>query len=157
MRLCICCTPAGGQQQRQELYDAIAAAQKRLEAAQRRRGLAARDLTRAKTELERLKASTKASKAAKQRLTDAATAEADWVAARPHAPTLLAMAAGPLTPEVRHAYAACVAWYIHCTSLLGARAAVVAKAHQVARHLRVCCHKCAARALLGQSRCCCQH
>jgi hypothetical protein len=118
----ICCTPSGGQQHRQDLYDAIAAAQKRLEAAQRRRGLAGRDLTRAKTELERLKASTKASKAAKQRLTDAATAEANWVAARPHAPTLLAMAAGPLTPDVRQAYHhdVCVAQSTHCMTSFGA-------------------------------------
>jgi hypothetical protein len=123
---CICCTPIDGQQQRQELYHAIAAAQKKLEAAQRRRGLAARDLTRAKTELDRLKASTKASKAAKQRLTDAATAEANWVAARPHAPTLLAMAAGPLTPEVRQAYIVRVALYAHCTSFrVGTQAAMV--------------------------------
>lgn len=93
-------TSTGRQQQRQDLYDAIAAAQTRLDAAQRRRDLAVRDLTRAKSELERLRSSAKASKATKQRLTDAATAEANWLAARPHAAALLGMAAGPLTQQV---------------------------------------------------------
>jgi uncharacterized protein (DUF2236 family) len=93
--------PVGRGQQRQELYDAIAAAQTRLDAAHRRRDLATRDLARAKAELERLRGSAKASKAAKQRLADAATAEANWLAARPSAATLLAVTAGPLTQQVR--------------------------------------------------------
>lgn len=91
---------AGRQHERQRLYDATAAAQCQLDAAQRRRDLAVRDLNRAKSELERLRCSAKASKATKQRLSDAATAEANWVAARPNAAALLAMTAGPLTPQV---------------------------------------------------------
>lgn len=90
---------SGREQQRQDLYDQIAAAQVQLDAAQRRRDLARRDLARAKAELERLRGSTKASKVAKQRLSDAATAEANWLAARPQAAALLAMAAGPLTDQ----------------------------------------------------------
>lgn len=91
---------AGRQHERQRLYDATAAAQCQLDAAQRRRDLAVRDLNRAKSELERLRCSAKASKATKQRLSDAATAEANWVAARPNAAALLAMTAGPLTTQV---------------------------------------------------------
>lgn len=99
---CVQCvlTTTGHQQERQQLYDAIAAAQSRLHAAQRRRDLAVRDLHRAKTELERLRAGAKASKSTKQRLGDAAAAEANWVAARPHPAALLAMTAGPLTTQV---------------------------------------------------------
>lgn len=91
---------AGQEQQRRRLYDAIAAAQARLVVALRRRNLATRDLNRARNELERLRVTAKGSKATKQRLTDAATAEANWVAARPQAAALLAMTAGPLTQQV---------------------------------------------------------
>lgn len=76
----------------------------RLDAAQRRRDLAQRDLVRAKGELDRLRGAAKASKAAKQRLADAAIAEANWLAARPQAAALLAMTAGPLTPQVCQLY-----------------------------------------------------
>lgn len=93
---------SGRQQQRQQLYGSIAAAQTRLDAAQRRRDLAAADLSRARAELERLQGSIKASKATKQRLADAATAEANWVAAHPQVAALLARTAGPLTPQVRY-------------------------------------------------------
>lgn len=72
----------------------------RLTTAQRRRDLATRGLNRARSELERLRATAKGSKATKQRLTDAAAAEANWVAARPQAAALLAMTAGPLTQQV---------------------------------------------------------
>jgi hypothetical protein len=99
--VCPMIAPVGREQQRQDLHNAIAAAQKRLDAAHRRRDLATRDLARAKAELERLSSSAKASKAAKQRLADAATAEANWLAARPQAATLLALTAGPLTHQVR--------------------------------------------------------
>jgi hypothetical protein len=105
---------AGQEQQRRRLYDAIAAAQTRLTAAQRRRDLATRDLNRARSELERLRATAKGSKATKQRLTDAATAEANWVAARPQAAALLAMTAGPLTQQVcTQLFEECMGWCAH--------------------------------------------
>lgn len=114
------CAPCnvGREQQRQHLYNQIAAAQVQLDAVQRRRDLARRDLARAKAELERLRGSTKASKSAKQRRSDAATAEANWLAARPQAAALLAMAAGPLTDQVR------------CVLMLCLFALKVASAHQ---------------------------
>lgn len=99
--VCLMYNAVGREQQRQDLYNAIAAAQTRLDAAHRQRDLATRDLARAKAELERLRGSAKASKAAKQRLADAAAAEANWLAARPQAATLLALTAGPLTQQVR--------------------------------------------------------
>ncbi|WIA11474.1 hypothetical protein OEZ85_011588 [Tetradesmus obliquus] len=84
--------------QRERLYHDIAAAQARLTAAQQRRSLALKDLNRAKQELERLRGLAKGSKATKQRLADAAAAEADWLA-RPGAAGTLSMIAGPLSKQ----------------------------------------------------------
>lgn len=92
-------TLAGEAPQRERLYHDIAAAQARLTAAQQRRSLALKDLNRAKQELERLRGLAKGSKATKQRLADAAAAEADWLA-RPGAAGTLSMTAGPLSKQV---------------------------------------------------------
>eukprot|EP00879_Flechtneria_rotunda_P021644 GHRR01022813.1.p1 GENE.GHRR01022813.1~~GHRR01022813.1.p1 ORF type:complete len:250 (+),score=92.40 GHRR01022813.1:88-750(+) len=90
----------GGQQaRRQELYDAIAAAQARLTAAERRRTLAAKDLARAKQELDRVRGLAKDSKTTKQRLADAGAAEAAW-AAKAGSAEVLGMTAGPLSTQV---------------------------------------------------------
>lgn len=70
--------------------------QARLSAAERRRTLAAKDLSRSKQELERIRALAKAGKATKQRLVDAAAAEAEWLT-KPGAAGIMAMTAGPLT------------------------------------------------------------
>lgn len=98
----VCAAPVvpGRQEQREQLYHAIAAAQARLATAQRRRDLAVKDLARAKSDLERCREAAKGSKATRQRLLDGAAAEANWLAARPHAATLLTMTAGPMSTEV---------------------------------------------------------
>jgi hypothetical protein len=90
---------AGEAPQREQLYHDIAAAQARLTAAEQRRSLALKDLNRAKQELERLRGLAKGSKATKQRLGEAAAAEADCLA-RPGAAGTLGMTAGPLSKQV---------------------------------------------------------
>jgi hypothetical protein len=93
------CMHAGEAPQREQLYHDIAAAQARLTAAQQRRSLALKDLNRAKQELERLRGLAKGSKATKQRLAEAAAAEAEWLA-RPGAAGTMGMIAGPLSKQV---------------------------------------------------------
>jgi multidrug resistance efflux pump len=97
---------AGEAPQREQLYHEIAAAQARVTAATQRRSLALKDLNRAKQELERLRSLAKGSKATKQRLAEAAAAEADWLA-RPGAAGTLGMIAGPLSKQVGRAAAWC--------------------------------------------------
>jgi hypothetical protein len=93
--------PAGRQQQRQALYDATAAAQARLAAAQRAHAAVTRDLAEAGLAQERVHAAVEAARARQQRLASALAADAAWLGARPHATALLALEAGPLTPQVR--------------------------------------------------------
>jgi hypothetical protein len=97
---------AGEAPQREQLYHDIAAAQARLTAAMQRRSLALKDLNRAKQELERPRGLAKGSKATKQRLAEAAAAEAEWLA-RPGAAGTLGMIAGPLSKQVGQAAAWC--------------------------------------------------
>jgi hypothetical protein len=97
---------AGEAPQREQLYHDIAAAQARLTAAQQRRTLAMKDLNRAEQELKRLRGLAKGSKATKQRLAEAAAAEAEWLA-RPGAAGTLAMVAGPLSKQVGRSRVCC--------------------------------------------------
>ncbi len=83
---------------RQQLHDAATVAFKRLDAVQQRRQHVWRDLERARDRLEGLRCQTKTTRAAKQRIADAAAAESDWVA-QPGAVAALAIVAGPLAPQ----------------------------------------------------------
>lgn len=99
----VMCCLAGQQPLREELYHAIAAMQARVSAAERRRNLAGKDLTRSKQELERIRGLAKVSRATKQRLADAAQAEADWMT-KPGSTGILSMTAGPLSKLVSWAH-----------------------------------------------------
>ncbi|KAI8463941.1 MAG: hypothetical protein J3K34DRAFT_493647 [Monoraphidium minutum] len=89
---------AAGAPARQALHARIAEAQQRAERAQGRARRALKDLAACRDEQERAQQAGRAARAAKQRHADGAASEQEW-GARPGAARVLALEAGPLSPQ----------------------------------------------------------